>query len=235
MKTCTTILTVFFMLFISRAAFSQGDDSNEVNVSNKQWHLKRDQYAVSAITLLSRLETLNAEIDSLKQLNDSSAATIAGCEEALYALVGATRQEVADFRIIFDRTEKYLTRKSFAPSDVEKTSYSEITNSKIRCLPEFAERYEALKTMIDNFSVAPVKEIPENKYVVAEGDNLWSIAAKKYGNPYMWRLIWQANKLEMKNEGVFSEKYYDEIMKPNLIFPGQVLIIPPLSNSDKNK
>jgi hypothetical protein len=235
MKFYITILAFILLLSLSHELFAQDDDGEEIKMTKKEWHLKRDQYAVSAITLLSRLETLNAEIDSLKLLNDSSNNTISGCEDALYALVGATKQEAADFRIKFEQTENSINNKSFTPSDVEKTAYNEITDSKIRCLPEFASRYGALKNKIDNFTETPVKEIPENNYIVTEGDNLWSISISKYGNPYMWRLIWRANKLQMKNHDAFNDKYFNEITNPNLIFPGQVLTIPSFKESDKNK
>ncbi|MCS7184564.1 MAG: LysM peptidoglycan-binding domain-containing protein [bacterium] len=43
-------------------------------------------------------------------------------------------------------------------------------------------------------------------------DCLWNIAKRVYGNPYMWKKIYEANK--------------DIIKNPNLIFPKQVLLIP---------
>ncbi len=233
MKYYVSIICFILAFSFSHELFSQDDDGDDIKMSNKEWHLKRDQYAVAAITLLSRLETLDAEIDSLKQLNDSSASTIAGCEDMLYSIVGASRQEVADFRIKFDETEKYINGKTFAPSDVESTSYNKITVSKIRCLPEFASRYDALKNKIDNFTQTPVKELPGNDYIVNEGDNLWDIAISKYGDPYMWRLIWKANKLQMKSQEPFDENNFNEVKNPNLIFPGQVLKLPALKQTDK--
>lgn len=235
MKFYITIPAFVLFLSFSHVLFSQDNDGDEIKMTQKEWRLKRDQYAVSAITLLSRLETLSTEIDSLKQLNDSSGNTISGCEDTLYALVGATKQEAADFRNKFDLTESNINNKSFTPSDVQKTSYNEITDSKIRCLPEFSQRYAALKNKIDNFTETPVKELPENNYIVAEGDCLWNIALNKYGNPYMWRMIWQANKLQFIDKDLFSEKYFNNIMNPSLIFPGQVLTLPSLKEPDKNK
>jgi len=48
-------------------------------------------------------------------------------------------------------------------------------------------------------------------YEVRKGDSLSLIAARKYGRP-LWRRIYNANR--------------NVILKPNLIFPGQVLVIP---------
>jgi hypothetical protein len=48
------------------------------------------------------------------------------------------------------------------------------------------------------------------RWVVAQGDSLWLIAAKEYGDPKDWRRIADANKLD----------------NPRLIFPGQEIAIP---------
>jgi LysM repeat protein len=51
-------------------------------------------------------------------------------------------------------------------------------------------------------------------YVVKKGDCLWSIAKLKgiYSDPFLWPVIYEANK--------------DKIKNPNLIYPGQKLVIP---------
>jgi hypothetical protein len=58
-------------------------------------------------------------------------------------------------------------------------------------------------------SPAPKKE---TKYTVKKGDCLWNIAKKFYGNGSKWKKIYEANKKKIRN--------------PNLIYVGQVLIIP---------
>ena len=52
------------------------------------------------------------------------------------------------------------------------------------------------------------------KYTVKKGDCLWYIAGypEIYGNPLKWPLIFQANQ--------------DQIQDPDLIYPGQVFMIP---------
>ncbi len=52
------------------------------------------------------------------------------------------------------------------------------------------------------------------KYNPKNRDCLWKIAAHEYGNARLWPLIYVANK--------------DSIKDPDLIFPGQKLVIPPL-------
>ena len=57
-------------------------------------------------------------------------------------------------------------------------------------------------------------------YVVVNGDSLWAIAVKFYGQGmgYLYPRIWDANKAHIAN--------------PNLIFPGQTITIPPAPNSN---
>jgi len=56
---------------------------------------------------------------------------------------------------------------------------------------------------------------PKNIYKVRRGDSLWRISKYRniYNDPYQWRKIFKANQ--------------DKIENPNLIYPGQELIIPP--------
>lgn len=61
------------------------------------------------------------------------------------------------------------------------------------------------------------KRTTENKpkqktYTVKKGDCLWNIAKKFYGNGAQYTKIYNANKSKIKN--------------PNLIYVGQVLVIP---------
>lgn len=48
------------------------------------------------------------------------------------------------------------------------------------------------------------------RWVVTQGDSLWFIAAKEYGNPGDWRLIAEANNID----------------NPRILSPGQELVIP---------
>ena len=60
-----------------------------------------------------------------------------------------------------------------------------------------------------------IESEPESKdtvYTVVEGDTLWDISEKFYGVGYQWRTIFDANQ--------------EKIEDPNVIYPGQELIIP---------
>lgn len=57
---------------------------------------------------------------------------------------------------------------------------------------------------------------PDSVYTVVTGDTLWAIAGRYYGNPFDWPTIWHANTF---------------ISDPNLIYPGQKLVIPGIPTS----
>jgi nucleoid-associated protein YgaU len=51
-----------------------------------------------------------------------------------------------------------------------------------------------------------------NAVEVTRGDSLWAIAQRVYGNGSYWPLIYAANAGQIAN--------------PNLIYPGQVFVLP---------
>lgn len=53
------------------------------------------------------------------------------------------------------------------------------------------------------------------------GDCLWNLAKKYYGDPYKWKLIYEANK--------------DHISDPRVIFPRQIIEIPALDSFAEKK
>jgi nucleoid-associated protein YgaU len=65
-------------------------------------------------------------------------------------------------------------------------------------------------------------EPSENLYTVRNGDTLWSIAAdpRIYNNPYRWPQLFITNRERLVDPN-----------NPDLIEPGQILLIPPPGNS----
>lgn len=62
-------------------------------------------------------------------------------------------------------------------------------------------------------TTAPTAEtISGNTYTVVQGDHLWNIAVRAYGDGYKWVDIYQANK--------------EKIANANLIYPDQELVLP---------
>ena len=76
-------------------------------------------------------------------------------------------------------------------------------------------RGEAIVSIKENLDFrGPVTQGKIKTYTVKKGDCLWYISGypEIYGNPLRWPLIYKANT--------------DQIKDPDLIYPGQVLVIP---------
>ncbi|MCM1058308.1 MAG: phage tail protein [Firmicutes bacterium] len=83
-------------------------------------------------------------------------------------------------------------------------------------LKEYANQAAAIDTIPParqvGAGIQTAKVTSSDTYVVVKGDCLWKIAKKFYGSGVQYTRIYNANK--------------DQIRNPNLIYPGQVLIIP---------
>lgn len=72
-------------------------------------------------------------------------------------------------------------------------------------------KYHGRPTLDVTPGTADTQTTLDSTYTVVSGDTLWAIAGRYYGNPLRWPDIWHANTF---------------IIDPDLIFPGQVLVIP---------
>jgi nucleoid-associated protein YgaU len=77
------------------------------------------------------------------------------------------------------------------------------------------EYFNQARTFIEAYEAAAVERTYTVVYREVATDCLWRIAEYDdiYSNPFLWPRIWRANKKIIQN--------------PDLIFPGQVLVIPP--------
>ncbi len=81
-------------------------------------------------------------------------------------------------------------------------------------LKEYANQVAKITTIPSdmNRNLKEAAVTGNDSYTVVKGDCLWNIAKKFYGKGSQYTVIYNANK--------------DKIKNPNLIYPGQVLIIP---------
>jgi len=184
--------------------------------------------------LLAEINLLNREIDSLREISFAKDKSVTEAENELYSAVGSNKKGIDDFRIKFKECEKMITDCKDAESAerIRKSCFNDIEASRIKCLPEFWERYLMMKKKLEECSGKVLIEEKTGNYTVVKGDCLWKISAKReiYGNGRLWPKIWEANK-----NGVISapSRIPKTIKNPNLIYPGQVLRIPVMSEAEK--
>ena len=100
------------------------------------------------------------------------------------------------FQCIIERVSKKFTM--FLPIGIPVRATLNVT------LKEYREIEVQVK------ETAPQSADLTKRWVVTQGDSLWSIATKEYGDPEDWRLIAEVNNID----------------NPRILNPGQELIIP---------
>ncbi len=239
------LFLIFFMALglsmMNANLFAQDDDDDDDDdqqqqqmeeMDEEEWQRQMDELNAEKSNLSSKLTALNSEIDGLKSSSAAKDKELEKCENDLYAMVGTTKSGVADFRKKFEETEKKVNGKVGTCEDAKKMYFDDISKDKARCLPEFADRYASMKRKLDAWCG---EKAPESGYTVVKGDCLWKISKMKYGSPYYWPAIWDANKDGVVNADKLRNRRHKKITNPNLIYPGQVLRIPALTDAQKKE
>jgi len=201
------------VLLLSLSGFAQDDE-----MTSEEWEAEMTRLAGKKQALTAEIEALNADLDNLN-------ATLSGlqdpeeCIDELYAIVGATRQDVDNFRNAVNELDGKIRRKEGPKAD-RQADLDALKMNKISALPEFFDKvHNQMQQALDNWIEKP----DVISYTVVRGDHLWGIAKKKehYGNPFAWPVIYKANREQIKD--------------PDLIYPNQVFKVPPLSQEEKSK
>ncbi len=134
---------------------------------------------------------------------------IEAARQAIHAaeVAGASAQELAAAKNALANAEAALqeARKLLAQGDPERAlNRLQVAESDCR----------TARDMANKAGVAAATRRKPNQYTVVRGDTLWGISASApiYDNPFMWPLIYKANR--------------DQIRDPDLIYPNQVFSIP---------
>ncbi|GIX46808.1 MAG: hypothetical protein KatS3mg131_1019 [Candidatus Tectimicrobiota bacterium] len=136
-------------------------------------------------------------------------ADIEAARQAIHAaeVAGATAQELAPARSALANAEAALqqARDLLAQGDPERA---------LERLSLAASDARTARDMANEAGVAAAARAKPTRYTVVRGDTLWGISASEpiYANPFMWPLIYKANR--------------DQIRDPDLIYPKQVFAIP---------
>ena len=215
-----------FIFYTSGAVYAQQE------LDEDQFEALKDKLAGSVIELMIKLDSLNSDISRLKQISRANDSILENYERDLYALVGTDKNGVNNFRRKFEETEKRITGRTGTPSGARQSYFDEISGSKIRCLPEFHERYISMKKQLEDWEgmITTAPSTTEGTYTVVKGDYLLKISVMKYNSPYYWPIIWEANKNGVVNKDQLLDPLHRVIINPDIIYPGQVLKIPSLNN-----
>lgn len=93
-----------------------------------------------------------------------------------------------------------------------KPDFSNVQGGSASTAPTPAPKADFSNVQAGSATTAPTPAAAQQTYTVAKGDTLSKIAKHFYGNANRWHEIFEANRDQLKN--------------PDLIKPGQVLVIP---------
>jgi len=212
-KSLVYFLSVLFLLSLS--SFAQEE---ETEMTEDEWQAEMTRLTGEKQSLESEIQTLNTDIENLTTVRNGLQDP-EECIDELYAMVGATRKDVDNYRNAVNELDGKIKRKESPKAD-RQADLNALKMNKISALPEFFDKvHNRMQQALDEWMDAP----PVISYSVVRGDCLWNIAKKKehYGNGFAWPVIYKANR--------------DKIKNPDLIYPAQVFSIPPLTQEEKDK
>ena len=214
MKLTKYILSLLsLVLLLSVISFAQ-----EREMTEEEWQAEMTRLGEKKTSLVNEIDALKSDIDNLNA-QKSGLQSPEECIDELYALVGATSQDVDNFRGAVNELDGKIRRKE-GPKKDRQADLDALKMNKISALPEF---FQKVHVQMQKALDAWVEKPDVISYKVVRGDHLWGIAKKKehYGNAFAWPIIYKANR--------------DQIKDPDLIYPNQVFKVPPLSEEEKSK
>ncbi|MDQ3193622.1 MAG: hypothetical protein M3P82_01350, partial [Bacteroidota bacterium] len=155
-------LLVFMMVFslAVTSVFAQDDDddddddmSEEEEMDEDMWQAQMDEFTAKRTDLQNQLASMSTEIDGLKKTLDQKTETEGNARTGLYNMVGSYEGYQA-YKTKFADAEKRVNACKGADdaADIEKNMWPAImdggTAGKYKCLPEFWDRYNAMKKKI---------------------------------------------------------------------------------------
>lgn len=205
------LLSFFSVLFLLSVTVIAQDEMTE-----EEWEAEMTRLKDKKESLTKEISSLQNEVNNLKA---SKLQSYEDCMNELYAMVGATKADIDNFRKATNELDGKIRRKEGPKADRQK-DLDALKMNKISALPEFFDKvHNQMQRSLDSW----VEEVKETNYTVVRGDHLWGIARKSehYGNGFAWPMIYKANR--------------DKIKNPDLIYPKQVFSIPKLTEEEKAK
>lgn len=221
------IILLIILLSFAGAAFAQRapETKPDKDLTCEEAAIRIQDWEAKVNDLKNQLNNLSSEVQKASANLEAAKKAYKDCKDEIYRLIGATELDVEQFRQKLGvlegkvRAMKNLSNDELAErrKEVEalENELNELRRNKISLIPEFFNRIIQLAKDIRDL----YREPSVRKYTVGtwakDRDCLWNIAGKIeiYGDPFLWPKIWQTNKSIIRN--------------PDIIFPGQVLILPP--------
>ena len=216
-------LSFFFSLKIS---FAQDEENKEPEeMTDEQWEQQIKDLTAKKTDLTTKIAELQKDKTDLLAKVEAKKDELKKAEDNYWTEVGG-KETYNAYKSDLDKVEKLCRNKEGSKDDVNKR-FEELSKSNLRCHPDFATKFRSIKECLAGW-----KDLSVPEYTVLKGDYLFVIAAKKeiYNNHHMWPIIWEANE-----NGVISapSRIPKTIKNPHLIYPGQVLRIPQMSDNLK--
>jgi len=208
-KYLISFVSILFLLSITVIA-------QDEEMTKEEWEAEMTRLKDKKESLTKEISALQNEVNNLKTAQVQS---YEDCMNELYAMVGASKADVDNYRKAVSELEGKIKRKEGPKVDRQK-DLDALKMNKISALPEFFDKvHNQGQRALDSW----VEEVKETNYTVVRGDHLWGIAkkAEHYGNGFAWPMIYKANR--------------DKIKNPDLIYPQQVFSIPKLTEEEKAK
>ncbi|MBN1633060.1 MAG: LysM peptidoglycan-binding domain-containing protein [Ignavibacteria bacterium] len=226
MKLTKILLVLFaFSLFLGFSTSFAQDEEPWENIEEEEYlQMKADKEQTIA-NLQADINALDEEINNLNATLKDKNEKVKKAEDEL-----ATFGDQAAYKKEFEKVEKILNEKDKSGVKVEDAEkmLMDLEKSKLKCMGDYPARLAKMKKELDAWKNPPAPKT--NDYTVLKGDCLWKISGKVYNEPKAWFAIWEKNRDGVKSAPPRVPK---TIKNPNLIYPDQVLVIPPLNAADK--
>ncbi len=217
-------LFVFSLVLGASATTFAQDEEPWKEITEEQYLKQKEELTQQVNNLKSDINALDNEVKALNADLKDKDAKVKKAEEELKGLCDA-----AAYKAEFAKVEKIVMDKDKSGVKVEDAEkmVAKLEASKCKCMGDYSSRLAKIKKELDAWKNPPQKA---DQYTVVKGDCLWKISNKFYKEPRAWFAIWEKNK-----DGVVSAppKVPKTIKNPNLIYPGQVLRIPALTDAEK--
>ena len=216
------LLLAFFLVFAVKVSYAQLEDSTVYeDMDEDQWEAQITGLTAKKNELALKVAELQKENDGLTAKSLAKDVELKNAEDAFWSELGG-KDGYGAFKSNLERVEKLCKNKEGSKEDAMKI-FDAMSGLRMKCHPEFFARFNSVKKCLDSWNIS----VPE--YTVLKGDYLFVIAARKdiYNNKHMWPVIWEANE-----NGVLSG-FPRTIKNPHLIYPGQVLKIPQMTDALK--